>query len=123
MPRRQLMVTVLCTCLLVSACTTMRTVPIAGAASNSDIAPGREATIVLRSGTEVIARIVSADATGLVVREGDRAEPYQIPFSDIQALSIRRISAKRTAGAVAGTLLAVFSAWYLKEVREHANDD
>jgi hypothetical protein len=108
-------VSALVACAALSGCTSLRSIPIqeATSAPYKHVVPGREAQVVLRNGVEIKVHIVSADATGVMARSSDRAEPYGIAFSDMQSLHVRRFSAVRTSGVVAGAIAAAAGVLYL----------
>jgi hypothetical protein len=103
-----LMVTLLGICLASSGCTVSRTVPLNPAPVSADqvVVPGRNVVLQLSDGTEVRARIVAMDESGLTVQAGAWGQPRHVPFAEMESLSVRQPSRGRTVvAAIGGTLL------------------
>lgn len=116
----QVAVALLSTCLVCTACTTTRQVPLAPAPSltQPSLKVGNKAFIVLRSGAKASGTIVAVDANGLTLR--DKSDSVRgITFEDMESLRTARISRGRTAAAIVGGVLTVALGGFLRECNKN----
>jgi len=96
------LVILLCLCLPVTGCHTLRGVSlpeVVDAHSLENVNPGDDVVVTLKSGAKRAFRVTSVDTDALTGQE------VRIPYTDIEALQVRRISVGRTSGVVLGTFL------------------
>jgi hypothetical protein len=104
------LVSLLCCCLVFSACTSLREVPLpagAPAVSVAGIKPGDTVVITLRDGTVRKLEVEQVEAVALVGKSRRGTGNERHAYADMQALEVRRISIWKTTGAVAATVLVV----------------
>jgi hypothetical protein len=109
------LVSLLCCCMVVSSCTTLRDVPLAtGAASVSGagIKPGDTVRITLRDGASHHLKVEQVEAGALAGRARSGAGIERYAFSDMQTLEVRRVSIGKTLGAVGATLVVIAAVLY-----------
>lgn len=106
------LVAVLSLCLMLSGCTTTRT--IAPTSSTSGVAPavaaGDTVVLTLKSGEVRRMKVESVDATTLTGRNLDSARKgssTQLALTDVRSMQVRKLSVPRTGGMVVAAAAAV----------------
>jgi hypothetical protein len=104
------LVSLLCCCIAMSSCTSLRHVPLpagAPAVSGAGIKPGDNVVITLRDGTVRKLKVEQIEADALVGKPRRGTGNERHAYADMQALEMRRVSVWKTTGAVAATLLVI----------------
>jgi hypothetical protein len=107
------LVSLLCCCMVVSSCTTLRKVPLTAGAppvSSAGIKPGDTVMITLRDGTRRELKVQQVEAEALTGGTRSGAEVARFAFADMQTLEVRRVSFWKTTGAVGATLVVIGAA-------------
>ena len=93
--------------LLVTGCTTTRTIPVSQvtAAESARVKPGDKVIVTLRSGETRTFRVTAVESGALVGKD------VRIAFADIEKLQNRKVSYLKTGGAVLGVLVVAAGLW------------
>jgi hypothetical protein len=100
-------------CLVLTGCTSMRTVPLAATSGIGvgKLKPGDTVRFTMRTGEVRWLKLSAVEADTLTGKYLDSADPtaiVQVAVADIQSLQVKKVSWVRSVGAGLGVVAAVF---------------
>jgi hypothetical protein len=93
----------LCCCILVSSCTTLRRVSLPAEPQptpDSMIKPGDTVVVTLRDGTSHQIKVDVVEPDAITGKPADSAQPLRYPFADMQTLKKRSVSFQKAGAAL-----------------------
>jgi hypothetical protein len=108
---RSALITILCSCLVLHGCSSMRALPVAAVQEDSAaLSVGDSIRVTLRSGEVRRLKLVAVERdvlTGVDLDSPRSATSLQIAIADVHALEVRKTSLLRSAGLGVGVLAVI----------------